>query len=151
MVLSLVNPPADIPLPTVHLLVKELKEVNDWYTFGVALDIPVRQLRIIQSSNPHAGVDRWLVDMFEYWLSSNSDASWKDIIQALEQTDQLVLAAEVKMKYLSPPAPTTTVGKLVPWIRWENVLNFFIVSFLYVEINNRHSNCYAQKKFHRYT
>ena len=110
----LVNPPADIPVPTVHLLAKELKEVNDWYTFGVALDIPVRQLRIIQSSNPHAGVDRWLVDMFEYWLSSNPDASWKDIIQALEQTDQLVLAAEVKIKYLSPPAPTTTVGKLVP-------------------------------------
>ena len=112
-VLSLVNPPADISPPSVHLLVKELKEVKDWYVFGVALDIPVRQLNAIQSSNPHGGVERWLVDMFEYWLNSNPDASWKDIIQALEQTDQLVLAAKVKIKYLSPPAPTTTVGKLV--------------------------------------
>ena len=126
--LSLVNPPADIPPPSVHLLVKELKEVKDWYMFGVALATPVRKLNAIQSSNPHGGVDRWLVDMFEYWLSNNPYASWKDIVNVLEQTDQVVLAAQVKLKYLSPSAPTTTVGKLVQ-------LNFN-VSFCSIEINN---------------
>ena len=112
--LSLVNPPADIPPPTVHLLVKELKEVKSWYMFGVALDIPVSQLDAIQSSNPHSEVERWLVKMLDYWLKSNTDASWKEIVQALEDTEQHVLAARVKLKYLSPPAPAPApapVGK----------------------------------------
>ena len=77
MFLSLVNPTVDIPPPTVHLLIKELKEVVDWYMFGVALAIPVSQLNAIQSSNPQHGVERWLVNMLDYWLKSNTDASWK--------------------------------------------------------------------------
>ena len=76
--------------------------------FGVALAIPVRQLDAIQSSNPQDGVGRCLVNMFDYWLNSNPDASWKKISQALEDTEQCVLAARVKQKYLSSPAP---VGK----------------------------------------
>lgn len=95
------------------MLVKELKEVNDWYMFGVALDIPVSQLNAIQSSNPHSGVERWLANMLDYWLKSNTDASWKKIVQVLEDTEQHVLAVRVKQKYLSPPspAPANTVGK----------------------------------------
>ena len=106
-----INPTADIPLPTVHLLVKELKEVKSWYMFGVALDIPVSELKAIQSSNPQDGVERWLADMFDYWLKSNTDASWKKIVQVLEDTEQHALAARVKQKYVSPPAPASTVGK----------------------------------------
>ena len=106
-----VNPTVDIPPPTVHLLVKELKEVVDWYMFGVALAIPVSQLNAIQSSNPQHGVERWLVNMLDYWLKSNTDASWKKIVQALQDTEQHALAARVKQKYLSPPAPASTVGK----------------------------------------
>ena len=110
-VFLLVNPTVDIPLPTVHLLVKELKEVKSWYMFGVALDIPVSELKAIRSSNPQDGVEGWLVDMFDYWLKSNTDASWKKIVQALEDTEHRVLAARVKHKYLSSLAPANTVGK----------------------------------------
>ena len=106
------NPPADIPPPTVHLLIKELKEVKDWYLFGVVLGIPVRQLQVIQLSKPLGGVNQWLVDMFDYWLRNNLDPSWKHIVQALEQIDQFVLAAQVKIKYLSPLTPPNAVGKL---------------------------------------
>ena len=151
--LSLVNPPADIPLPTVQLLFKELKEVKGWYVFGVALAIPVRKLNEIQSSNPHDGVERWLVDMFEYWLSNNPDASWKDIIQVLEQTDQLVLAAQVKLKYLSPHATATTVGMLYVEkcsVKFFHASNFN-VSIFSIEINNQCSNCYGLKKYRRCT
>ena len=87
--------------------------MDDWYMFGAMLGVSVKQLKAIRSSNPHGGVKQWLVDMFEIWLDKNRHASWKDIVQALEQTDQLALAARVKIKYLSPPSPATTVGKLV--------------------------------------
>ena len=95
----------DVPIPTVQLLIKELKELDDWYVFGVVLDIPVKKLRTIKSSNPHGGVEVWLIDMFQYWLNNNVDASWVEIVRALEQTDQIVLAASLKRKYLLPPEP----------------------------------------------
>ena len=95
----------DVPIPTVQLLIKELKELDDWYVFGVVLNIPVKKLRMIKSSNPHGGVEVWLIDMFQYWLNNNVDASWVEIVRALEQTDQIVLAASLKRKYLLPPEP----------------------------------------------
>ena len=106
----LVNPPADIPVPTVQLLIKELNDVDDWYMFGVILGVPVSQLKKIKSSNPHGGVERWLVDMFDYWIK-NSDPSWREIFEALASLKRRDLAAQVEKKYLSSPIPATTVGK----------------------------------------
>ena len=124
-----INPTADIPPPTVHLLVKELKGVKSWYMFGVALDIPVNELNAIQSSNPQNGVERWLANMLDYWLKSSTDASWKKIVQALEDTGQHVLAVQVKHKYLSSPAPApaSTVGKRGVLVF---TLEFMIASFV---------------------
>ena len=41
-----------------------------------------------------------MIDMLKYWLNNNVSASWKDVVRALEQINQLVLAATVKQKFL---------------------------------------------------
>ena len=92
----------DIPPPTVQLLLAELNEVDDWFTFGVALGVTVRKLREIQTSNSQGGVQHWMVDMFQSWLDSTPTASWEDIIRALEQLDNLTLAARLRSKYIQP-------------------------------------------------
>ena len=93
--------------PTVQQLVKQLQEVDDWYTLGVALGVPVPRLREIQRSNQAEGVGRWKVDMFEYWLNLNPTASWKDVTRALEQLGHISLAARLKSEYvlLRPESP----------------------------------------------
>ena len=45
-------------------------------------------------------VEEQKVKMFQFWLKYKLDASWKIVIQVLEQNDYFVLAAELSKKYL---------------------------------------------------
>ena len=63
------------------------------------MDIPVSQLRKIES-NHQKDSDRCKLEMLQYWLDSNSDAAWNEIVQALEKTDQPALATQIKHNYL---------------------------------------------------
>ena len=81
-------------------LLKELKTVDNWFIFGVYLGVPHSQLKKIKLSYHSEEIELCKVDLLQYWLDNNVSASWKDVIRALEQTDQLVLAATVKQKYL---------------------------------------------------
>ena len=89
----------DNSLPTLQRLLEELRNVDNWFLLGIFLSVPVKQLQKIESL--HRGeVERCKIDMLQYWLDNNVTASWKDVVRALEQTNQLVLAETVKHKYL---------------------------------------------------
>ena len=83
---------------TVELLVKELKDVTNWYVFGATLGVPVSKLDCINEGC--LDVEGKKVQMFQFWLQYKVDASWKMVIQALEQNNYLVLAATLSKKYL---------------------------------------------------
>ena len=74
--------------------------MSDWILFGVSLGVPVRKLNNIKLDDPHGGVENWKIEMFHFWLRLKSDASWKDVVQALEQNDYGFLAARVKRVYM---------------------------------------------------
>ena len=93
-------------IPTVELLVKELTKVTKWYVFGVALGVPVSELDCIESEN--SDVENKKIQMFKFWLQYEVDASWKMVIQALEQNNQLVLVAELSKKYLLSDSSNTS-------------------------------------------
>ena len=81
-------------------MIAELNEVDDWFTFGVALGVTVRKLREIQTSNSHGGIQRWKGDLFQSWLNVTPTASWENVIRALEQADYVALAARLRLKYV---------------------------------------------------
>ena len=85
-------------LLTAQQVIKELKRLDDWFVFGVALGFPVSELRKIESSCPRGSVERCKIETIQYWLDNTSDA---ELARAsVELIDQLVLAATVKQKYL---------------------------------------------------
>ena len=88
-------------VPTEQLLLKELKEVtDDWKVFGVSLGIPGRKLKSIVTEDPNGGVENWKLKMFQFWLQYKPDASWEDVVRALEDNDYCNLAATLSKKYL---------------------------------------------------
>ena len=87
-------------LLTVQLVIKELKTLDDWFVFGVALGVPVSELRKIESAHLKGSVERCKIDTVQYWLDNNADASWKVVARALDFIDKPLLAATVKQKYL---------------------------------------------------
>ena len=96
--------------PTVELLANELKDVTNWYEFGVALGIPLSNLDCIEIEN--STVEKQKIKMFQFWLRSNPDASWKLLIQALEGKDYSVLAADLSKKYLVTAYSQAKGGRL---------------------------------------
>ena len=80
--------------PTLQQLLKALKTLENWFVFGVILGVPVPQLKKIESSYTQRELERCKIDMLQCWLENKLvNATWNEVVQALEQTDQLVLAA----------------------------------------------------------
>ena len=66
--------------------------------FGVSLGIPISKLDTIKKEC--SDVEEQKIKMFQFWLRNKLDASWKKVIQVLEQIDHFVLAATLSEKYL---------------------------------------------------
>ena len=89
---------------TVKHLVKACKSVTDWHTLGLQLDLTTTQLNSIHVTYYALGVDRLKTEMFDVWLKSSPDASWMDVITALEDMGMDRVASNVRAAY-SPTAP----------------------------------------------
>ena len=95
--------------PTLQQLLKALKTVENWFVFGVLLGVPVPQLKKIKSSC-QGDVELCKIDMLQYWLDNKLVPVWNEVILALEESDQLALAAQIKHDYLLSPAVSEEEG-----------------------------------------
>ena len=59
----------------------------------------IHQLRIIQKDSAHDVESSWC-KMLQYWLDINPKASWKKLIDALENIGQITLADQIKQEIL---------------------------------------------------
>ena len=95
------------PVLGLQLMLHHLNEVkNGWFMIGIALGVPLTKLKDIEASYPQGGVPRWLAEMVQYWLDTTPAACWEQVARALEQVDQVTLAATIKQKYLWDQPPS---------------------------------------------
>ena len=80
--------------------------MTNWYVFGATLGVPVSTLNCIKSEN--SDVENKKIQMFQFWLQCKVDASWKMVIQALEQNNYLVLVAKLSKRYLLSDSSNTS-------------------------------------------
>ena len=85
--------------PTLQQLLNALKKTEKWFLFGAMLGVPVFQLKKIELDHQKDS-DRCKLELLQYWLDNALSPTWNKIVRALENTDQLTLAAEIKHKYL---------------------------------------------------
>ena len=101
-----------IGTPTLQQLLKALKTVENWFVFGVMLRVSVSQLKKIKSSC-QGDVELCKIEMLQYWLDNKLVPVWNDVILALEESDQLVLASQIKHDYLLSTAVSEEEGMLI--------------------------------------
>ena len=88
------------PVPTLRDL-EQLTDVGwDWFKFGLALGVPLNELRSIESSYRKEKAEWCMSAMLECWLKITPGACWQQVIAALEELDLINLASQVKRKYL---------------------------------------------------
>lgn len=80
-------------------LANALAEVIQWYELGIALGIKPFKLEEIRR-NRMGEVQLCKLNLLDYWLRSDLDASWEQLAGALEDIDHTDAAQRIRQKYL---------------------------------------------------
>ena len=84
---------------SVNLLVEEVSDVTDWHTLGLKLGLTMGQLSGIHVTYHLYGVGRLKAEIFNLWLKISPNASWGDLITALNTMDEHRVAREIAACY----------------------------------------------------
>lgn len=94
---ALVPSPIDGALNFQNLCA-ELKTVTDWHQLGINLGVPADELRRIERD--YQGNDRRRVEMLDLWLRCTPNATWEDVVRALQQMGENTVAENIREKYI---------------------------------------------------
>lgn len=84
----------------IQVLSEELSTVTDWYQLGMKLGVPDHKLDEIQRNHPTDGVSRWRDEVLSLWLRLTPNASWKNVIRALQRMGEKALAESIRHRYI---------------------------------------------------
>ena len=78
----------------------ELVMVINWFLLGINLGLPKHELSKIQQNYAHQGNDQQRVEMLYLWLQRTPNATWEDVVRALEQMGENRVAENIHEKYI---------------------------------------------------
>ena len=96
----------------MNLLVEAVSDVTDWHTLGLKLGLAMSQLSGIHVTYHVYGVGRLKSEMFNVWLKSSPNASWADLITALETMNEHRVAGDIAVHYSAAAGQSLTAGNV---------------------------------------
>ena len=85
--------------PTVKELDEGLKALIHWERFAVHLPgVEYEDIGVIRKNKRGDVIDQKL-DLYETWLKAYPDASWSDVVKALETIDENTIASNLRVKF----------------------------------------------------
>ena len=85
--------------PTERELDERLKKVVEWERFALYLpEIKQEDIDMIKKDRPNGTLDQKLY-LYKVWLKKHPDASWSDVVEALEKIDEKSMAYDLKKKF----------------------------------------------------
>ena len=84
----------------VKNLFTELTTITNWYQLGVYLNLQTHELDKIQLDHAHQGNDRQMLGMLSLWLRRTPNATWEDVVSALQQMGENRVAEKIRQKHL---------------------------------------------------
>ena len=86
------------PTLTHKNVLNALKDVVEWKSLGVQLDVSAPKIKEIDVNN-RGQVAECRYDLVQFWLESDLSCSWKKLIDALKSIGKSVLAEEIRTTY----------------------------------------------------
>ena len=83
---------------SLHELLIELKDIDDWFELGVYLGIPDHKLREIEQDCRYMDVEECKMAMILLWRQMTVP-TWSAVVNALAEIGQHKLALEIASKY----------------------------------------------------
>ena len=88
----------------VKNLSSELTTITNWYQLGVYLNLQTHELDKIQQDHAHQGNDRQRMEMLDLWLRHTPNATWDNVVSALQQMRENRVAENVHQKHNRRPS-----------------------------------------------
>ena len=86
-------------LLNVRNLSSELTTITNWYQLGLNLNLQMHELDKIQQDHAHQGNDRQMLVMLGLWLRRTPNATWEDVVSALQKMGENRVAENVRQKH----------------------------------------------------
>ena len=96
---ALVPSPTDSRLNLKNLC-SELATVINWFLLGINLGLPKYELSKIQQNYASQGIDQQRLEMLDLWLQRTPNATWEDVVRALQQMGENRVAENIHEKYI---------------------------------------------------
>ena len=93
----------ELSVNDVGKVLKELKDIIEWYSLGTYLEVASSALGVIAIENPT--IKLRMIKMLEHWLRTGRGCSWRKLVEALYQMGQLAVADNIRRKHLSLTTP----------------------------------------------
>ena len=77
----------------------ELKEITDYFQLGIMLGLEYRELKGIDDQ--YTSTTRRMEETLGLWLLHTSNASWSDVVTALQKMNQNKIAERIHSKYIT--------------------------------------------------
>uniref|UniRef100_A0A1X7TI84 Death domain-containing protein n=1 Tax=Amphimedon queenslandica TaxID=400682 RepID=A0A1X7TI84_AMPQE len=91
--------------PDISLLIQWLEPLVDWKPFGLCL-VGMKEYDITKIEKENVTIEDKKLALYSKWLSVNSKATWRDVIDALTSRNQNKLAQDIKDHVYSDAAST---------------------------------------------
>ena len=94
-------PPPREERPTEKAVLNAISSVSEWFELGQQLDIPFSTLDEIEKDYHKYGTSRQRGKMVHTWLTTDLNASWSKLCEALDKIRQNVLAEDLRQNCCS--------------------------------------------------
>ena len=132
--------------PTVKGFVENLKDLVRWKTFAIHLpEIEQSHIDTIESDSRDDNVDQ-KQRLYDKWLRVYPEASWEDVIMALEKVEENTIAKSLREKFLIRVTETAMSPKQpeglqeLPEISSETCDTVPVADEVVEELDRLHSN-----------
>ena len=94
----------DFASPPVErdVFIEELSQEQRWYTLGILLGVPTHKLDTISINYGSSGIRGCLGELFKCCMELEGGVSWEQIVESLWKMKNVLLAASIHSKYISP-------------------------------------------------
>ena len=75
---------------------EQTTEATDWYLLGAFMNLPPKDLTLIEKQFSSGGPTRCKAELFNVWMKRTRNASWELIAAALEKSGETALAEKIR-------------------------------------------------------
>ena len=98
---------------------EQTAEATDWYLLGAFMNLPPKDLTLIEKQFSSGGPTRCKAELFNVWMKRTPNASWELIAAALEKSGETALAENIRKScvlstHASQPSASASTVSVVP-------------------------------------